>query len=282
MPTPPDTRTRAHLADRQPTSPLRPELAAEIVRVPLAAIDLSGGAYATRVDLRRDAMVESLERDGQINPVHLLATSAGVPLEIVCGHRRINALQHMGRPDVLAVVHAGLEPAEAWRLAWTDNQDRKTMSQADRRFTIAKLLHAGHNQATVSAMLGVHKSMVSRDAAWTHLPDSVRRAVGEDGFSFSHASELLPFAAHPRMADAGDLLRTFRKAPVDVPTFRKQVRRFFRPEKPAAVPGLRVAGGRITIDGARFDPSQWSAGQRELALSLLQPVIQALQEPGVG
>lgn len=273
----PPIRERASLVDHEPSRPLHPDVVQELVQVPLTSIEPDPTAFATRVDLRVAAMAQALERDGQINAVHLRDDPAVGLLQVICGHRRIAALRSLGKSHVVAVVHEHLGQEEAWRLAWTDNVDRKTMSALDRKYTVARLMHDGHNQRTVAAMLGVNESVVSRDAAWAKLPDQVRRRVADKGFTFSHAVTLLPFVERPTMQHIESLIDDLKSKPCDVQAFRLRVRKFFAERGGRLTTGARIKGETVTIDTKRFDASAMSAVQRQRLVALLRPILAALE-----
>jgi ParB/RepB/Spo0J family partition protein len=272
----PDTRTRADLRDHEPR-PLRPDVVQDVVSVPLADIEPGPGEFATRVDLRLAPMVEALTRDGQTNPVHLLSAGNTGPWQILCGHRRIAALRKMGRTHVNAILHQFLATEEAWRLAWTDNADRKTMSANDRMFTVARLLHAGNTQATVAAILGIDRSAVSRDAAWLRLPESVRDRIADIGFTFAHAAALLPFANDARMAKVQDLLAQLKAKPCDAKEFRSRVRKFFVRHGHRPRTGVRMNEAKIVIDRKRFDPTALNAPQRKSLAKELERLLELVR-----
>jgi ParB/RepB/Spo0J family partition protein len=248
----PGVRERAGLRDQEPREPLRPQVVVEEVLVKLAAIDLDDDRYAMRLSVKAADLARELEADGQINAVHLEEREDG-RYRILAGFRRITAAAALGWQEIRAIVHQGLSEEEAWRLAWKDNAERRSLKPADRWWVVGRLLAAGRNQKTVAALLGVSPPTVSRDAAWLRLPANVRSLVGEQGFTIGHALVLVPgLAAHPGL-DAAPLLRAFRQDPCSVRDFERRAQAFFRRSAPARTSGVRMDEGSLRINERKLD-----------------------------
>jgi ParB/RepB/Spo0J family partition protein len=247
-----DVRSRAGLRDHQPDAPLRPAVVAEEVLVNLDAIDLEDDRYAMRLRVEATDLATELAADGQINAVHLEGSSPG-RYRILAGFRRITAARSLGWTEIRAVVHHNLSAEEAWRLAWKDNAERRSLKQADRWWVVGRLLAAGRNQKTVAALLGVSPPTVSRDAAWLRLPASVRNLVGEHGFTIGHALALVPgLSAHPGV-DVEPLLRAYRQDPCNVSDFERRVRAFYRRTAPRRPSGVRMDAMSLRINEQKLD-----------------------------
>jgi ParB/RepB/Spo0J family partition protein len=273
----PSVRKTAALADKAPTTPLMPTVVVQEEALPLAALATTDSPFAMRLDLRADALADELKRDGQLNAIHVWSANGQAPYAILAGHRRTAAAKLLGWNEIRAIVHRNLEPQEAWRLAWKDNAERRTLSQQDRWWLVARLIGEGRNQATVAALLGVDKSSVSRDAGWTKLPEAVRDQVGRDGFSHAHAVELIPHVDRLTADKTSKILQQYRKNPCDRGGFRKIVAAHLKDQRKKWPKALKVAGDKVTVDLKTLDIGGLTPGQIGEALDVLRRAVQALE-----
>lgn len=271
-------REAASLADKAATVPLMPAVVVQEESIAIADLESTDKVFAMRVDLRAAALAEELKRDGQLNAIHVWSEAGIAPYHILAGHRRTAAANLLGWTSIRAIVHRNLTRDEAWRLAWKDNAERRSLSRQDRWWLVARLLGEGRNQATVAALLGVDKSAVSRDAGWTKLPAAVHDQVGRDGFSHAHAVELVPYANKLDAGATAKVLKTYRRKPCDVRGFRKIVRAALNDRSKNKWPrSLRVAGDKVALDLATLDVGRLAPGQIEAALAVLRRAINALE-----
>jgi ParB/RepB/Spo0J family partition protein len=250
--------------------------------IQLTTVSIEKDPFATRIDINAEGLAQELKTDGQINAIHVLAEVEGGPYTLVAGHRRVAAARLLGWTTIRAVVHTDLTHDEAWRLAWKENAERRSLTQADRWWTVARLLAEGRNQATVAALLGIDKAAISRDAGWTKLPDAVRDQVGDGGFTFSHATQLIPYAAELDAGRTAKLLSAFRAAPCDVPTFRKLAKKTIQGKRARWPRGLRVENDRLTVDLGKLDVSKLRPDQVDGARALVRRLAEALESLGAG
>lgn len=270
-------RETAALADKAATTPLMPTVVVQEESIAISDLDADHNVFAMRVDVRADALAEELKGDGQLNAIHVWAETGKPPLHILAGHRRTAAAKLLGWTSIRGVVHRNLTRDEAWRLAWKDNVERRTLSRQDRWWLVARLLGGGRNQATVAALLGVDKSVVSRDAGWTKLPDAVHDQVGRDGFSHAHAIELIPFANRLDVESTAKILRAYRRKPCDVRGFRKIVRAAYKDGRTKWPKALKVTGDKVALDLKTLDIGSLTSGQIEQALAVLRRAVAALE-----
>lgn len=279
-PSKPPVRDRAALADRAPTQPLRPEVVAEEVLIPLAAIDLGDEAYATRYQPRVDELVRELATDNQINAIHLRPRPDG-KYQILAGFRRTTAATQLGWPHIRAIVHKDFTDEDAVRLAWKDNEQRQDLTPRDRAWTVARLLQGGRNQRTVAALLGTSEATVSRDAGWLELPTAVRRLVGEHGFTMRHAVVLVPHLRRAPNRDVTPLLQAYVQDPCSSATFSRRAAQYFRADMRRQPTGVRMEDQRLVVDEAKLDLGALGAAGRQALrqrLAALQARLDAFPE----
>ncbi len=250
-------------------------------QIPLSTIHDTSPEFATRLDLHPSDLAADLEANGQINAIHLWSTTGEPPYLILAGHRRTAAAKLLQWPTIRAIVHQGLPRNDAWRLAWQDNAARRSLTASDRQWTVARLLAEGHNQATVAAMLGVSKSVVSRDAGWLQLPQVVRDQVGEQGFSHGHAVALIDQLGTLSAAAMHKLVEAYRKDPCEREEFRKRTLQAARTGRVRWPKAAKVSGDRLTLDLAALRADDLSDSQREQLVALLQRALAAVVVPPV-
>jgi hypothetical protein len=135
----------------------------------------------------------------------------------------------------------------------------------------------GRNQATVAALLGVEKSIVSRDAGWTKLPQSVRDQVGRDGFTHTHAIELIPHVARLTGDKTASILHAYRQKPCNVRGFRKIVAANLKDGRKKWPKALKIDGNKLTMDLNELDAAGLTPGQLRQALEVLRKATRTLE-----
>ena len=108
--------------------------------IPLTAIDLDDTTFCFRMSIKVDDLAQDIKANGQDFPV--VIRKLGEKLQLVCGFRRCTALRKIGRNTVIAVVKE-LTDDEAYRLAWSENEARKSYTDLDRAHAVLKANRAG-------------------------------------------------------------------------------------------------------------------------------------------
>lgn len=136
------------------------------------------------------SLAESLIRHGQREPVDLRPIDGG--LQLVSGHRRLEAARMLGRRRILARVHDGLEDDAALFLALSDDLDRRPWTLKDLEGVREMLSTRESVPSSVSALL---------DRAAAEL--AVSEAADEDGGHEEEVdADVMAASVRDRLADA--------------------------------------------------------------------------------
>lgn len=149
----------------------------------LAPSEIDSGPFRDRDPrfLQDDAftdLVESIRRDGQLQPI-LVRRRSGMPAwELIIGLRRLKACERLGVPVLAKDVEADDRTALLAMIA--ENELREDISPIERSRQLKAVLDAGVlNQSEIAAALGRHKSSISRLLALAEIPIDILEAVGD-------------------------------------------------------------------------------------------------------
>lgn len=151
----------------------------------------------TPFDIKRNAaLIGSIRDRGQLTPVPVRRVADG-SYEVLAGTRRLGAARHLQQTDETVKLQAYLveaDAAQAWRIAYSENEDRKgiTAFQTARAWQYALDNLCGGVQDKLAAAVQKDKSTVSHTLALLNIPDEVRFALRDpEAISVSFGSKLL-------------------------------------------------------------------------------------------
>lgn len=156
----------------------------EVKEIALAAIDLDDTTFCFRMSIKVDGLAQDIKANGQDFPV--VIRKLGGKLQLVCGFRRCTALRNIGRNTVIAVVKE-LTDDEAYRLAWSENEARKSYTDLDRAHAILKANQAGKTMKELEKVFGKTRKQLTRWKMLAKLPTAVKEALADGTISTTHA-----------------------------------------------------------------------------------------------
>lgn len=157
-----------------------------IIELPLDQLDLDDKTFQFRLKLRVKDLVEDLKARGQDFPIVVRKVGNKKKLQIVCGFRRVTALQELEAKTVKAVVRT-LDDDAAYRLSWAENQQRKTYSDLDRANAILKGQAAGKTTKELETLFGLEERQLRRLRTLVDMPKAIKEALGEGKITAAHA-----------------------------------------------------------------------------------------------
>ncbi len=109
-----------------------------IQQIPFEEIDLENEKFRISEELDSMPLLDSLREVGQLNPLVLLEQNSR--RAIVCGFRRVRAMQKLGMTGALArILPRECDPAEAFLVALWDNLSHRQMAPLEKARIIFKL-----------------------------------------------------------------------------------------------------------------------------------------------
>ena len=179
--------------------PAAPPAERTLVRVPLAAIDLTRRRFQYRLSRNLARLQESLLLQGQQVPVILRGAAA--PYEIVSGFGRCEALalaHAQGKLASSAFVWADLRPQlsdrEAHEVSVIENEDREGLTELDRVNKVKKLKEEGYSIAEIAFVMKKSERMIQYYLSLAEAPVRISDALAEGRLRPTHALVLTKFA----------------------------------------------------------------------------------------
>ena len=250
---------------------------AEILDVPLEQIDLADTTFELRVTLKPELLVDSIKTHGVQTPVVLREHPAKKGLhQIVCGFRRTTAAKMAGLTSVPAVVRK-LTDEEAHILAYTENENRKTLSDLDRANGVAKLRQAGKTQEQVAQLFRLSDRQVRRLEELLAYPDVIKRAVddAESGLTTTHATVLMQAARkYGAKFEVGTWVGQIRRKARSVEQLRSDIRQQMEGGQRWRRALIRRVGDRVMFNVATIKGAS-EAGRRD-AVERLRELIKEM------
>jgi len=181
--------------DCQPISGYSSAMIFQTVR--LEDIDFSDETFRITEDLASERMMASMKKVGLVNPV-VLRAGTGSNRAIVCGFRRLHALQRLGRTEALARIEPSCcSPLELFSMALLDNLSHRRLSPLECARALFVLQHAcavdqGALIVTYLPMLGLmpHQNVLRTYLNLCRLVPALRLLVREEKITLSSASRL--------------------------------------------------------------------------------------------
>ena len=159
----------------------------------LARVDLADHTFQYRVVPRPDLLAKSIAAMG----IHVPIIARPHPArpgqhQIICGFQRAMAASMVGLTTVPVMV-MDLDDEQASTLAFTENEERRTLSDIDRAQAIVKLKSTGRTTEEVASLLHLSRRHVENIRALLDYPPELRAAIDDltSGVTATHAIVLM-------------------------------------------------------------------------------------------
>ena len=159
----------------------------QIVELAIEALNLDDETFQIRMSSRPDqSLVDSVTGVGVQFPI-VVRPHPERPGEyqVVCGFRRANAARQIGLAAVPAVVRP-LDDEGAQVVAFTENEFRKTLREADRARALDNLRRQGKTMPQIAALFSLSVRQVQRISEFLEYPAELKTAV-EEGLGPTYA-----------------------------------------------------------------------------------------------
>lgn len=250
---------------------------AQIIDVPLDEIDLDDTTFELRVTLKPELLMDSIRTHGVQMPVVLRDHPAKKDrFQIVCGFRRTTAAKLAGLGSVPAVVRA-LTDEEAHILAYSENENRKTLSDLDRANGVAKLRQAGKRQEEVARLYRLSERQVRRLEELLAYPEVIKKAIddAESGVTTTHATVLMQaMRRYGAKFEVGTWVGQIRRKARSVEQLRSDIREQMEGGQRRRRALVRRLGDRVSFNVATIK-SATEAGRRD-AVERLRELIKEI------
>ncbi|MBI5499773.1 MAG: ParB/RepB/Spo0J family partition protein [Deltaproteobacteria bacterium] len=251
--------------------------ASKVEQVSTARIDIEDTTFQFRVDLRAEALVDSIRSHGIQTPLVLRLPPGNTGYyQIVCGFRRATAAQMLRLSTVPAVVR-DLDDQQAQILSYAENEQRKTFSDLDRAQAIAKLRASKKTTAQIAGLLRLGDRQVQRLEALLEYPEVLRRAVGDEdsGVTTTHALVLMQASRKPgAKLDVADWVKRIRKEKLSLDALRQALREEARPKR-SQRKLVRRKGDIVSFNLKAVKKAD--EGERKQAISELEGILKKLK-----
>jgi ParB/RepB/Spo0J family partition protein len=154
-------------------APAKETASALIPIVRLDACETNGRGHSDPKAMQE--LTDSIRESGIINPLIVRPLEGGNRLEVVCGHRRLEAARRAGRLDV-PVIERQLTDQQAAELQLTENLQREDLSPLDEALAIERLLTLVSLEEAATR-LGKSRSYLATRMVLTRLPQGARLAL---------------------------------------------------------------------------------------------------------
>jgi hypothetical protein len=174
----------------------------QIKHVPLGEINAADERFRISEELDPPAIFHSLREVGQLNPVILITQNHGYG--VVCGFRRVRAMQRLGKPAILAQVlpEDGSDPVRILLTALWDNLAHRQLHplEAARLLYSLKYSFAVPDQTLIKIYLPILGLNPSESVLRSHLRlhtinPSLRQCLADGRLSLASIDTLAAMAA---------------------------------------------------------------------------------------
>lgn len=193
----------------------KPDGQTSVLEIPLDKIDRDETQpRKVFVEENLRELAESIKTYGLLQPIVVRKKPSSVDrYVIVAGERRYRASKLLNAASIRAVMlQAEPDLSDLGYLQMIENLQRSDLTAAEIADFIAERLVAGETAASIGRKLGISKSQMSRYAAWSEMPESIRQLVRVKKIqSIRLAYELFlkwknyPEAVEAAIAEADDL-----------------------------------------------------------------------------
>jgi ParB/RepB/Spo0J family partition protein len=134
--------------------------------VGVSQINVENKAFQFRKDISAESVADlagSFKADGQKLPILLWRRHSG-ELQLISGFRRVTAAKSLGWEKVLAIIipEADMDEAEALRLNFIENIERKSLNSLDIMYACKKLKEQGKSNVEIGRLIGKDEKQVRR------------------------------------------------------------------------------------------------------------------------
>lgn len=137
----------------------------------------------------------SIRARGLVQPVLVRAKDEGY--ELICGERRLKAVQALGMQTIPAIVRQARDE-EALELSLIENLQREDLNPIEQAQAYKRLLDEFDlTQDELAKVLGKDRSSVSNTIRLLNLPQSVQDRLSEGKISMGHAIAILSLDSPP-------------------------------------------------------------------------------------
>lgn len=154
--------------------------------IPLDDIDYDDKTYCFRASLNLKSLIEDINKNDQDFPVVLRNNGNDKKYQLVCGFRRIGALLNLNRKNAKAIV-LDLSDDDALRLAWSENESRRSYSPIDRAIAICKAHRSGKTIEELQEIFNLKKRQLIRLKKVAMMPNVLSSALSNQTIGITHA-----------------------------------------------------------------------------------------------
>ncbi len=242
----------------------------------LGDLDGSDETFCFRMNVYVNDLVEDLALHGQDFPVVVRPWGSGeARYQLVCGFRRVTAARRLGWESVRAVVRE-LDDAEAYRLAYAENERRRSYSVVDRAHAVAKARQAGKTLAMIGAYFGLKPTALKELASLATAPPQVQARVEAGDITPKMAVAMNVLRGRYPDVDSDRWLATGVEEGLQVSQLKRRVSLAYdEPRKPVVKASV---GGKFRLRGLSLVPAEMSSAERATVRAELMVVIDALDE----
>jgi len=204
----------------------------KVDEIPLEKLDVEDTTFQFRVDLRAEALVDSVKSHGiQVPLVARPRPRKDGHYQLICGFRRATAAKLAGLTKVPVVVR-DLDDQRAQILSYAENEQRKTFSDLDRAQAISKLRESGNKTEVIAGLLRLGDRQVQRLEALLSYPDILKRAVGDEGSGVTTTHALIVMQASLKFGsklDVAEWVKRIKKEKLSLHDLKQALREETRP-----------------------------------------------------
>ena len=214
-----------------PTFGLEP---GKVQDIPLENLSLEDTTFQFRVELRAEALVDSIKNHGiQMPLVARPRPRKEGHYQLICGFRRATAAKLAGLTKVPVVVRE-LDDQQSQILSYAENEQRKTFSDLDRAQAVAKLRESKKTTAQIAGLLRLRDRQVQNLEALLSYPDVLKRAVGDEGSGVTTSHALILMQASRKLGskfDVPEWVKRIRKEKLSLDLLKQAIREETKPKR---------------------------------------------------
>lgn len=226
----------------------------------LREIDDSDKTFQFRLNEEAASLVQSLERDGQVTPIKVVAGPANY--RIIDGFRRSAAARELGWDTIRALVYPPMLADEAKKIAFVANVVRRNLTVLEKANAIQMARQEGYSKADVAGMFGISQRQIERYLA---LPEEVLKMIDGREITMAHARILADQRAAMSPAEMAELVARIRHEHMSAPELQRYLTESGLTREPLGSPKTL---GDITRDAVhihRFELNRTASAERRAA-----------------